>query len=131
MRVHHVGYVVKDVAEAIASFVLLGYRKCSEITRDEVRRVDICFMQHDGFCVELVSPWDESSVCWNVLKNGGVKPYHICYETDDYGTQSMELQSNGWVLVAPPMPAPAIENKQVAFFYHKDGGLIEIIDKGE
>ena len=70
MRVHHVGCVVKDVAEAIASFVLLGYRKCSEITRDEVRRVDICFMQHDGFCVELVSPWDEFSVCWNVLKNG-------------------------------------------------------------
>ena len=77
MRVHHVGYVVKDVAEAIASFVLLGYRKCSEITRDEVRRVDICFMQHDGFCVELVSPCDESSVCCKVLKNGGVKPYHI------------------------------------------------------
>ena len=89
MRVHHVGYVVKDVAEAIASFVLLGYRKCSEITRDEVRRVDICFM------------------------------HHICYEADDYGTQSTELQSNGWVLVAPPMPAPAIENKQVAFFIIK------------
>ena len=123
MRVHHVGYVVKDVAEAIASFVLLGYRKCSEITRDEVRRVDICFMQHDGFCVELVSPWDESSVCWNVLKNGGVKPYHICYETDDYGTQSTELQSNGWILVASPMSAPAIENKQVAFFIIKMAAL--------
>lgn len=49
----------------------------------------------------------------------GMKPYHICYEADDYGTQSTELQSNGWVLVAPPMPAPAIENKQVAFFIIK------------
>lgn len=131
MRVHHVGYVVKDVAEAINTFAPLGYRKCSEITRDEARRVDICFVQQDGYCVELVAPWDESSVCWNVLKNGGAKPYHICYETEDYGAQSEALQKSGWLLVAPPMPAPAIENKRVAFFYHKVGGLIEVMDKGE
>ena len=68
MEVHHIGYIVKDVADTVKRFVTLGYRQCSDVTRDEERRVDICFIQNGAYCVELVAPWDESSTCWNVLK---------------------------------------------------------------
>ena len=131
MEVHHIGYIVKDVADAVRRFATLGYRQCSDITRDEERRVDICFIRNGAYCVELVAPWDESSVCWYVLKKGGVNPYHICYQAEDIAVQSAELQQLGWILTVPPMPAPAIDNKQVAFFYHKNGGLIEIVEKEE
>ena len=52
-------------------------------------------------------------------------------QAEDIAVQSAELQELGWILTVPPMPAPAIDNKQVAFFYHKNGGLIEIVEKGE
>lgn len=131
MNVHHVGYVVKDLTETAGTFATLGYRQCSEVIHDEARRVDICFVQNGAYCVELVAPWDEASVCWNILKSGGgVRPYHICYEADDFDVQSMGFQQKGWILTAPPMSAPAIGNKRVAFFYHKNGGLIEIVEKG-
>lgn len=71
MNVHHVGYVVDDLTEAAGTFATLGYRQCSEVTHDEARRVDICFVQNGAYCVELVAPWDEASVCWNILKSGG------------------------------------------------------------
>lgn len=131
MNVHHIGYVVKDVMAASGTFAAMGYRRCGEVTHDEFRRVDICFMQNGPYCVELVAPWDEASVCWNILKTGGVNPYHICYEAEDFDVQSTELQQAGWLMTVPPMVAPAIRNKRVAFFYHTNGGLIEIVEKGE
>ena len=62
------------------AFQKLGYQAVSEITHDTMRLVDICFMQLDGYTIELVSPYDSDSVVYSMVKKYRNMPYHICYE---------------------------------------------------
>lgn len=56
MNIHHIGYLVKKGPKAQAAFEALGYIAEGEWTHDEIRKVDILFLQKDGYRIELVSP---------------------------------------------------------------------------
>lgn len=129
MKIHHIGYLVKKVDKGIQTFESLGYEKKSEILYDENRKIDICFLEKDGYLIELVSPKDRSSVVYNLLKQYKNSPYHICYETDDFEEDMMELEMNGYVKVDNPCPAPAIDGKRVVFLLNAAIGLIELVEK--
>lgn len=48
MKVHHIGYAVKNLEKAIDDFSSLGYRLVSDIVDDAIRNVRICFMENGG-----------------------------------------------------------------------------------
>ena len=63
MKVHHVGYLVKNIEKAKKAFCgTLGFEELSAVVRDEGRKADICFLQSGTFVVELVSPYSGDSV---------------------------------------------------------------------
>ena len=62
LTIHHIGYLVKKIVPAIRSFEALGFQVAREVTRDDIREVDICFLEKDGYRVELVSPYSATSV---------------------------------------------------------------------
>ena len=62
MNIHHIGYLVKKGPKAQAAFEALGYIAEGEWTHDEIRKVDILFLQKDGYRIELVSPYAPDSV---------------------------------------------------------------------
>lgn len=129
MKVHHIGYAVMDIDKAASVFEKLGYFG-GAVIEDELRKVKIRFMQNASECVELVAPLTEDAPVKTTLKNmRGATPYHICYSTEDIGTECSILRKQGWVLTAKPAPAPAIEGRNVAFLYHKDIGLIELVEE--
>ena len=68
MNVHHIGYLVKKGEKAAQAFEALGYEREGGWTHDEVRRVDILFLQKDGYRIELVSPYTADSVVSGLLK---------------------------------------------------------------
>ena len=78
--------------------------------------------------IELLAPVDEKSPVNRTLATSGVTPYHICYETTDIESTVKELRKKQFVCVSKPVPACAIQNKRVAFLYHKDVGLIELVE---
>lgn len=129
MKIHHIGYLVKKIEKSIEEFQRLGYEKKSEITYDETRKIDICFMEKNNYLIELVSPKDKSSVAYNLLKQHKSSPYHICYETDNLEEDIMELEASGYVKIDNPCPAPAINGKKVVFFMNSTIGLIELVEK--
>lgn len=45
MNIHHIGYLVKKGPKAQAAFEALGYIAEGEWTHDEIRKVDILFLQ--------------------------------------------------------------------------------------
>jgi methylmalonyl-CoA/ethylmalonyl-CoA epimerase len=47
LKVHHIGYLVKKLDKAKATFEALGY-KSGDITHDETRGIDICFLKKDS-----------------------------------------------------------------------------------
>ena len=53
MNIHHIGYLVKKGPKAQAAFEALGYIAEGEWPHDEIRKVDILFLQKDGYRIEL------------------------------------------------------------------------------
>ena len=80
MKIHHIGYAVKNIEKSIEVFKNLEYH-IGETIRDDLRKVNICFVEKDGYVVELISPIDKNqeSIVDGVLKKSGNGPYHICY----------------------------------------------------
>ena len=130
LTIHHIGYLVKKIVPAIRSFEALGFQVAREVTRDDIREVDICFLEKDGYRVELVSPYSATSVVAGLLKKYKNCPYHICYETSHFEEALDELTSHGYVMMGSPTPAPAIDQHPVVFLMNASLGMIELLNLG-
>ena len=129
MKVHHIGYLTKDLDNAIKNLEFLGYQVIRPICNDSLRRCDICFLQNESTCIELVSPHKGNPDFKSLQKKVGNGPYHICYIADDFSNDIKDFEkSEGWLMIKKPQEAPAIDNRKVAFFYNSDIGIIEILE---
>lgn len=128
LNVHHIGYLVKKMEAAIRSFEALGYEITQAPVYDEIRKVDICFLQKDGYCIELVSPASEDSVVSGLIKKMKNSPYHICYETEHFEEDYQKLINGGFVSIDVPTPAPALQNRKVVFLMNPFMGMIELLE---
>ena len=128
MKVHHVGYFVKNIEKSLKTFMSLGYEVEQETVRDEYRGIDITFLMKDGYRVELVSPYTQESVVYDLRKKMGNSPYHICYEVDNLDKAIEELQEQRFVVSQEPHEAVAIEGKRVCFLVHGQIGIIELVE---
>lgn len=129
MRVHHIGYLVKKIEKAADSFAELGFVRVGEMTHDESRRVDILFVEKDGYLVELVSPYSPDSVVANLIKTYKNAPYHLCYEAEDFSADLAWLEANGYIRIDEPTPAPALAGRRVAFFMNPVLGMLELAEQ--
>ena len=131
MQVHHIGYLVEDMAEAVKEFARLGYRVQKPELYDSLRRINLCFVENEGTCVELIEPAEGCKLFTKLHKRIGNAPYHIGYITDGGGGLDETLTTlcdEGYMLVQPPQPATAFGEKRVAFLMNEAIGLIEIIE---
>lgn len=130
MNVHHIGYLVEDITSAIGQFEQMGYTAQKEgVIRDDDRGIDICFMESGPLLVELISPAGEASTVSGMLQKKGPGPYHICYLSDDMDLDITALSQNGFMPIASPAPAVALQRKRVAFFFSKNAGIVELLEK--
>ncbi|MDE6603349.1 MAG: VOC family protein [Lachnospiraceae bacterium] len=127
LKIHHIGYLVKKIEKAKQTFASLGYLVEQDTVRDDIRKVDICFLIKDGYRVELVSPFSEDSVVSGLLKKYKNAPYHICYEAEDPEGAYRELTENGFAAIDTPTPAPALGGRDVVFLTSPVIGMIELI----
>ena len=127
MKIHHVGYLVKKIDKAAEEFEKLGYLRRGDITVDTYRKVDILFLEKDGYVVELVSPNAPDSVVSGLIKTYKNAPYHICYESTAFREDLERLTQNGYVQIDQPAPAPAIGNREVVFLLNSRLGMIELL----
>ena len=128
MKVHHIGYLVKKMEKAKKAFEDLGYTVKQDVVFDDYRQIDICFLEKDGYVVELVSPVSKDSVIANLYKKYGNSPYHICYETDDIDKSIAELQEKNYMVFDEKHEAVAIDGKNVCFMIHPALGMIELVE---
>jgi methylmalonyl-CoA/ethylmalonyl-CoA epimerase len=128
MRIHHVGYVVKDITKAMEAHVALGFTTTSEVTHDRLRQADIVFLENGGYRIELVQPTGPESVAWTPLKRLGPGPYHVCYESEDLVADESRLADLGFVRLRPAEPAPALGDRNVLFLMGRHTGMIELVE---
>ena len=129
MKVHHIGYFVKNIEKGKKTFLALGYEIEQDTVRDEYRGIDIAFLEKDGYRVELVSPFTEESVVYDLRKKMGNSPYHICYEVENLESAIEDLQEQRFVVTQEPHEAVAIDGKRVCFLVHGQMGIIELVEQ--
>ena len=127
LKIHHIGYLVKKIEAAIQTFEALGYQITQAVMYDDIRKVNICFLQKDDYCIELVSPAAEDSLVSGLMKKYKNCPYHICYETPDFDRDYQMLLSNGFISIDAPTPAPALQGRDVVFLMSASMGMIELL----
>lgn len=127
LKIHHIGYLVKKIEAAIQTFEALGYQLVQTVMYDDIRKVNICFLQKDNYCIELVSPAAEDSLVSGLLRKYKNCPYHICYETADFDRDYQMLLSNGFISIDTPTPAPALQGRDVVFLTSASMGMIELL----
>lgn len=128
MKPSHIGYLVKDIQESIAQMAFLGYQQISEIVYDPYRDIDICFMQNQGYTIELITPKSEQSVIAKLAKKIGVSPYHICYDVTNIDSAVQELRERGYIPTGEKLQAPALGNHDAVFLYHPHVGIVELVE---
>ena len=127
LKIHHIGYLVKKIDAAISAFENMGYQIIQDTVYDNIREVNICFMQKDGYCIEIISPVSPTSVVSGLMKKYKNSPYHICYETNDFDRDYEALTANGFTAIDTLTPAPALQNREVVFLTNPFMGMIELI----
>ena len=128
MMIHHTGYLVKRIEEAVKSFEKLGYKVELPITSDNTRDIYICFMTLGEYRIELIQPTGQQSPIFGLMKRHKNSPYHICYETTEFDKTVEKLIDDGFSMFNPPAPAPAIGDRRVAFFVGSEIGMFEILE---
>ena len=114
MKIHHVGYLVKDIKGAKEEFLKLGYSD-GKITRDDYRGIDICFMENSGCMVELISPFRDDSMVSGLIKKYKNSPYHLCYIADNFEQEIEHLTANCYIQMGEAREAVAIDGRRVVF----------------
>ena len=129
LKIHHLGYAVPVLEKARGEFESLGWRQCGDVTDDVPRKVRIQFMRLGTQMIELVAPLTDDSPIRKILQKGSGAPYHICYETDSLDEAEAELKSCGFLVFRKAAPAPAIDGRRVEWFFGRNIGIIELVEK--
>jgi methylmalonyl-CoA/ethylmalonyl-CoA epimerase len=132
MRLHHVGFVVRDIQAEIQKFARsVGATWDSKIFHDPLQKVKVSFIQ--TACpgdpqIELVEPAAPDSPVLRFLKKGGGL-HHLCYEVADLGEHLSKMRKEGALVVKPPLPAVAFENRLIAWVFTRQRLLLEFLEQ--
>ena len=125
MRVHHIGYLVKNIEKTKEYFFTLGYSVEKDEKYDAVRDIKILFLiNRGGVRIELIEPMKSSQIYF-LLKKYKNSPYHICYSVHNLSEAIQELEDKHFFVIEQPEIAPCIDGKLVCFL---SCGGIEIIE---
>lgn len=131
MRIHHVGYLVKNMEKSRRLFEAMGYTVENQPVYDAWRAVSICFLKKDGYRIELVSPEGKDSAVGELRRKTGNSPYHICYEVNDLEKTAALLGKEHFVTWQEAHEATALGGRKVMFLINGQMGLIELLECGE
>jgi methylmalonyl-CoA/ethylmalonyl-CoA epimerase len=134
VKLHHFGWVGRDLARMRRSFEREGATVVSPPIDDPIQRVTVQFLREPatGELWELVVPLGEaadSPLTSRLARGGGFD--HVCYELDEGdGTLeerlAAEVERGGQVVCAPVM-ATAF-GRRIAFVFRRSQRLIEYVE---
>lgn len=128
---HHIGVVVASITEAVSGFgSRLGLQWDERVYSDPIQTVLVTFLTHPTGAhpqMELVQPASAESRVSKFLKRGGGL-HHFCYAVDSLEERIERELGRGAILIAPPAPAVAFENRRIAWMITPERMLIEYLE---
>ena len=122
-RLHHVGYVVPNMAGGVRRFEDAGAELVVGPTDDPLLGVTCALMRlPEGVDVELVAPLEgaESPIAARLKRGGGLD--HLCFWVEDLDASlAKELENDAMLLVEPTY---AVTFDSTVAFVQRRGGLV-------
>jgi methylmalonyl-CoA/ethylmalonyl-CoA epimerase len=132
MKIDHICFSVPNINEGIVFWEsVFGYRQMTQIIENTRQKVRVAFLsKDDGLLIKLIEPVDKNkSEKSPNLRGGGF--HHICFKCSDIESEIDSLKKKGLILLVPPQPGEAFNNKEIAFLLARNGLNIELIDTEE
>lgn len=132
MRLHHVGFVVADIASAMPGFVRsMGATWDSQIIGDPIQKVKVAFLttRPGDAQIELVEPDASDSPVLRFLNEKGGGLHHACYEVRDLEQELSDFRARGSLIAKRPKPAVAFQGRRIAWVLTPEKFLIELLEE--
>lgn len=129
--VHHLGFAVVDLDEAVATYQRLLGATLERRERVADQGVDAASLLVGGSRVELLAPTGDDTPVGRFLAKRGPGMHHVAYEVDDVSASLADLRDAGAELI-DESPRSGLFGLQVAFV-HPDsvhGVLTEVVCPG-
>ena len=132
MRLHHLGFVVADIAAAMPGFLLsMNATWDSQIYADPYQKVKVAFLttRPGDAQIELVEPNGDDSPVLRFLNDRGGGLHHACYEVADLDQELSDFRSRGSMIVKRPKPAVAFQGRRIAWLLTPEKFLVELLEE--
>ena len=129
--IHHVGFAVDDLDEAVRTYERLLGGRLEHRERVDEQGVEAASLRIGDGRVELLAALDDDTPVGRFLASRGPGMHHVAYAVDDVGTALAALAGEGVELIDPE-PRRGMFGLEVAFV-HPDsvhGVLTEVVSGG-
>ena len=126
--VDHIGFVVRDIDEAVAFYsAMFNVTSWERIAMAE-RHMDVAAAHVGGVMLELIAPTSDAAAFAKYLRERGPGMHHIAYRVDDIASALADLKARGAQLI-DEVPRPGLHNTLAAFVHPKSmqGVLVELV----
>lgn len=125
MRLHHTGFIVRDIDEYQKK--MLFEEKLKEVI-DPVQMARLALYRNfSESMIELIQPLNENSFTWNSLQKQGNHFAHFCYIVSNIGELEMIVHKYNLIHVLEPVPAPLFNDRLVTFYYNRNKQIVEFL----
>ncbi len=133
LRLHHMGFVVADIATAMPAFVhSMAAEWDGKIFEDPLQKAKVAFLttRAGDAQIELVQPLGETSPVQRFLQERGGGMHHLCYEVADLEAELAAFRSRGASIASRPKPAVAFGGRRIAWVVTSEKFLVELLEEG-
>jgi methylmalonyl-CoA/ethylmalonyl-CoA epimerase len=131
LRLHHMGFVVADIATTMPAFVRsMAAQWDGKIFEDPLQKAKVAFLttRPGDAQIELVQPvGDDSPVRRFLQERGGM--HHLCYEVANLEAELKAFRSRGASIASRPKPAVAFGGRRIAWVITSEKFLVELLEE--
>jgi 4-hydroxyphenylpyruvate dioxygenase-like putative hemolysin len=133
MKMNHLGFVSRDLGQAIEAFLKMGFTKVHEEPKHHLpKNMYVQRVQQSGLVVEIMAPADSSKPSFvSETLRATSQPFalqHVCYDVDDIHRTVDELMATGEYTVHEPITDGVFQKNKICFLRHKHIGLVEFFE---
>jgi len=121
MKIHHIGYIVKNIEEYKKNLII---DKIEKEIYDETQKANLALIKAQNIFIELIEPNSKESFTYNFLQKGGGY-HHLCYETSKEKAEEL-IRSKRMIKVLDWVYAPLLEG-EVCFVYNRNREIVEFV----
>ena len=129
-RLHHIGFVVSSVENAMPGFVRsMKAQWDGQSFDDPLQKARVAFLttRVGEPQIELVEPLGADSPVLSFLREKGGGLHHVCYEIADLEQELRDFRSRGGFIAKRPKPAVAFGGRHVAWVITAEKLLVELL----